>query len=108
MLVREAERAGLVAERAGKVNPENFHDFVASHAADDGRHAKWRGMLPRMHAINARGTVSDVEWAIMRLYNVVTFRKRAAKPPVKKVKVKKVVKKVVRRVKVKKVVRKKK
>lgn len=52
-------RNGLRLEKA-----ENFHDFCADLPAEDVR-----------RALNCRGTLSNPEWAISRLYMVLQFRK---------------------------------
>ncbi|EQC35212.1 hypothetical protein SDRG_07441 [Saprolegnia diclina VS20] len=50
---------------------ENFQSFVALHSQVP-RH---RELLTKMHVLNFNGTISDVEWDIVSLYQVLAFRK---------------------------------
>ncbi|KDO16621.1 hypothetical protein SPRG_17871 [Saprolegnia parasitica CBS 223.65] len=50
---------------------ENFQSFVALHSQVP-RH---RELLSKMHVLNFNGTISDVEWDIVSLYQVLAFRK---------------------------------
>jgi hypothetical protein len=51
---------------------ENFQTFVG-HYSHILRH---RDLLSKMHVLNYQGSISDVEWDIMSLYQVVAFRKK--------------------------------
>ena len=50
----------------------NFHRFVKDSMRDS--HA--RGLMDRMHVLDFTGSISQVEWKIARLYQVLAFRRR--------------------------------
>nr|CCA26647.1 mRNA cap guanineN7 methyltransferase putative [Albugo laibachii Nc14] len=48
---------------------QNFHSFINLNIA------KNRTLLERMHVLNVEGTLSDAEWTIAGLYQVLVFKK---------------------------------
>ncbi|KAI9922853.1 hypothetical protein PsorP6_001069 [Peronosclerospora sorghi] len=50
---------------------QNFHRFIHQRKNQDRNHA----LLEKMHVTNIRGSISDAEWAIAGLYQVLAFKK---------------------------------
>ncbi|KAJ0407865.1 hypothetical protein ATCC90586_007211 [Pythium insidiosum] len=48
---------------------QNFHPFILRHLE------KNRSLLEKMHVMNFEGTISDAEWEIAGLYQVLAFKK---------------------------------
>ncbi|RHY28070.1 hypothetical protein DYB32_006284 [Aphanomyces invadans] len=51
---------------------ENFQTFIGLHKDSH------KSLLMKMNVLNFQGTISDVEWDIAGLYQVLAFKKRAA------------------------------
>ena len=69
VLVALGKEAGLELEYA-----QNFHEFYEARS-DPGTHRAAHTLLRNMKVPNRRGTISDEEWSIIRLYLAVRFRK---------------------------------
>ncbi|RLN48965.1 hypothetical protein BBJ29_009013 [Phytophthora kernoviae] len=50
---------------------QNFHKFITQRKDQD----RNRTLLEKMHVTNIRGSISDAEWEIAGLYQVLAFRK---------------------------------
>ncbi|RLN15244.1 hypothetical protein BBJ28_00007116, partial [Nothophytophthora sp. Chile5] len=50
---------------------QNFHRFILQHKDQD----RNRSLLEKMHVTNIRGSLSDAEWQIAGLYQVLAFKK---------------------------------
>ncbi|CAI5714077.1 unnamed protein product [Peronospora destructor] len=50
---------------------QNFHHFIQQRKDQDRNHS----LLEKMHVTNIRGSISDAEWEIAGLYQVLAFKK---------------------------------
>lgn len=50
---------------------QNFHRFIQQRKDQD----RNRTLLEKMHVTNIRGSISDAEWEIAGLYQVLAFKK---------------------------------
>mmetsp|Transcript_29074 Transcript_29074/g.78683 ORF Transcript_29074/g.78683 Transcript_29074/m.78683 type:complete len:915 (+) Transcript_29074:207-2951(+) len=69
VLISLGKEAGLELEYA-----HNFHEFYQARSDPNTHHAALM-LLSNMKVPNGRGTISDDEWSIIRLYLAVRFRK---------------------------------
>lgn len=80
-LVRLAGDVGLELEYA-----RNFHEFIEERRHEDGgggsRQQRGGGGLGSSYRwVNYRGTISDAEWELARIYIALKFRKKGGPPP---------------------------
>jgi hypothetical protein len=68
-LVRLAKAVGLELEYA-----QNFHDFVDErrHEQDDRK----KGTMGMNRWVNYKGSISEAEWELARIYIALRFRKK--------------------------------